>query len=446
MTYIDDSSNELDKWQLIMRSEENNVTTGELNKLVTKALPAKEMWEWNKVSEYFHHANEMFTTIFNLIDKLTVTEQWKLTLRANQRLNKVLERIDDSGGFRFYIEDELNQRLVRLFNQLPWSDQKKALWIFSHTEEYKYDVFPSVPKDFDISPEVKQIFLTQCLNTAKQQAPLGDLNDWEHRWSLQRLTAPLIDEAKETGDWQLQCQFMKITAIRLSDYLAIADVFLDNKEASESEYWLQQAYKTVQTPYEKAECQAYEVKVRVALAEYEKAWQLAWQLFSCQPSFMKYKKLEELQQKIGVMDVQFIAKVEQILADFYVETGHGFEANSDALLDFYIDRNEVEKGRKWALTHQANTHSLLQIANLMIASHPHDCIALYKRVVGSIIGQTNNSAYQEATDLLLKLKRMLIANNTQLKNFNEMVKQVAQAYKQKRNMLKLFKEHFSDCF
>jgi len=82
----------------------------------------------------------------------------------------------------------------------------------------------------------------------------------------------------------------------------------------------------------------------------------------------------------------------------------------------------------------------------MIASHTHDCIALYKRVVGSIIGQTNNSAYQEATDLLLKLKRMLIAHNTQLKIFNEMVKQVAQAYKQKRNMLKLFKEHFSDCF
>lgn len=446
MTYIDDSINELDKWQLIMRSEENNVTASELSKLITKALPAKEMWEWNKVSEYFTHADEKFTIIFKLIDKVTVTEQWKLTLKANQRLNKVLERIDDSGGFRFYIEDELNQRLVTLFNQLPWSDEKKALWIFSHTEEYKYDVFPSVPKDFDLSPEVKQIFLAQCLNMAKQKAPLGDLNDWEHRWSLQRLTAPLIDDAKHTGDWELQCQLMKITAIRLSDYLAIADVCLDNSEALKAKYWLQQAYKVVQTPSEKGECQAYEVKVRVALAEYEKAWQLAWQLFSCQPSFIRYKNLEELQHQTGVIDVQFVDKVEQILADCYVEMGSGFTANADALLDFYIDRNEVEKARTWALAHQANTNSLLTIANLMIASHPNDCISLYQRVVGSIIKQTNNSAYQEATDLLLKLKRMLIANNAELKTFNQMVKQVAQSYKQKRNMQKLFKEHFSDCF
>ena len=446
MTYIDDSNNELDKWQLIMRSEENNVSTAEVSKLITKALPAKAVWEWNKVSDYFSHADQMFTTLFELIETLSVIEQWKLILKAIQRLNKVLEQIDDSGGFRFYIEGELNQRLVDLFNVLPWSDEKKAQWIFSHTEEYKYDVFPSVPEDFTLSPEVKQIFLTQCLKAIEQKTPLGDLSDWNEKWSLRRLTEPLIDDAVRKGDWLAQCQFMKITAVRNSDYLAIADVCLAHDAQLEAEHWLQQAYKAATTDYEKRECQNVEIKVRVTLGEYKSAWQLAWQMFSDKPSFTGYQRLVVLQEQTGVIDPQFIEKTEQILADCYTEIGYGIAANADALLDFYIDRKELEKARVWALAHKANTNSLLKIANLIIASYPDDCVDLYRRVVKPIIEQGNNSAYQEATDLLLKLEKMLTANNTDLSTFYQMVTLVGETYKPKRNMLKLLKKHFADCF
>ncbi|WP_435234819.1 SWIM zinc finger family protein [Psychromonas sp. PT13] len=446
MAYIDDSTNELDKWQLIMRSEENNVSISELSKLITKALPAKSVWEWNKVSDYFAHANEMFDPLFKMIEKLSTVNQWKLILKAIQRLNKVLEQIDDSGGFRFYIEGELNQRLVDLFNLLPWSDEKKAQWIFSHTEEYKYDVFPNVPEDFELSPEVKQLFLAQCLKMVEQKAQAGDLNDREHKWSIRRLSKPLIDEAKEKGDWQAQCRFMQITAVRYSDYLDIAGVCLENNEALEGEYWLQQAYKAAQTSYEKRECQAYEVKIRVALSEFKSAWQLAWQMFSDTPSFTRYQNLLILQEQTGVIDVQFIEKTEQILADCYIETERGLATNSDALLDFYIDRKELDKARVWALAHKANSDSLLELANLIIALHPDDTVALYRRVVCLIIEQTNNSAYQEAIDLLLKLENMLKENKAELRGFYQMVTQIGQAYKQKRNMLKLLKEHFAYCF
>ena len=126
MSYIDNSADEQDKWQLTMRNEENSLGASELSKLITKALPAKQVWEWNKVSNYFAHAEEMFATIFPAIEKLAITQQWQLTLKALQRLNKILERIDDSGGFRFQLEGQFNEKLVTLFNQLPWSDEKKA--------------------------------------------------------------------------------------------------------------------------------------------------------------------------------------------------------------------------------------------------------------------------------------------------------------------------------
>ena len=446
MSYIDSSPDEQDKWQLTMGNEENRLGASELSKLITKALPAKQVWEWDKVGHYFAHAEEMFATIFPAIEKLAITKQWQLTLKALQRLNKVLEQIDDSGGFRFQLESQFNEKVVALFNQLPWSDEKKAQWIFSHVEEYKYDVFPDVPDDFDLTESVRQILLDKCLVAAEHKAQSGDLNDWEHKWAIQRLTQPLIELAKQTGNWREQCRLMKMSALSHSDYLAIADICLDNAAELDAENWLQQAYQKATTPYEKALCQEYEVKVRIALAEYKSAWQLAWQIFTDNPSFMAYKKLEKLQQQTGEIDAQFVKKAEQMFSDAYVETDHGLPANADALLDFYIDRNELEKARLWALSHKANSASLIKLADLIIAQHPDDSVELYHRVAGSIISQTNNSAYQEATDLLLKLEKILKEKNIDCALLHSMIAKIIKQHKQKRNMMKLLKEHFGDCF
>lgn len=182
----------------------------------------------------------MFATLFPAIEKLTITQQWLLISNAIQRLNKVLEQIHDSGGFCRYIADELKQRLVVFFNAQPWSDEEKAQWIFNHTEEYTYDVFPDVPEDFELSA-VRQIFLAKCLIAVEDKQQSGDLNDWDFKYSIQRLTRPLIEQAIDQGNWQEQCRLMNMSAVRHPDYLAIADVCLDNAAELDGEYWLQQA-------------------------------------------------------------------------------------------------------------------------------------------------------------------------------------------------------------
>ena len=445
MTYIDKVPNEQDKWQLTMRSEESHLSASELSKLITKALPEKGVWGWNEVQDYFAHAEEMFATIFTAIEQLTITEQWQLILKALQRLNKILERVDDSGGFRFDLEYQLKQKLVALFDALPWSDERKAEWIFSHTEEYQYDVFPNVPEDFKLTKTVKQIFLEKCLAAVEHKVQLGGLKDWSYKWSIQRFTHPLIEQAVQAGNWQEQSRLMGMSAVDPTDYLAISDVCLENAATLEAANWLQQAYQQTNTAYEKAQCQKQDIKVRVALREFKRAWQLAWQLFSENPTFMDYKNLEKLQKKTGIIDRQFIKKAKQILADCYVETEQGISGNADALLDFYLDRNELEKARVWALSHKANPASLLKTANLIIVSQPTDAVALYYRVVSSIIAQTNKSAYQEATNLLIKLEKVLKANNIDEVILCQMIDQLCQENKQKRNMVKLLRERFACC-
>jgi len=452
MTYINDNSNEKARWDLAMQNDKGGLNKSRISKMLTKALPAKSVWEWNKVAGYFSHADDMFETIFPAIKKCSVVEQWQLILKAIQRLNKVLDEIDDSGGFRFDIEGQLKQELTELFNQQPWSNEEKAEWIFEHFEEYKYDIFPSVPEDFSLTGEVKKLFLLLCEAKIKNQIKSGvNLSNWDEKWALKRLIDPLIDQAEALKDWQEQCRLMAMTVFEVKDYLEIAQVCLDNDSALDGEYWLQKAYKIISEEavndiHDKRLCQTFEVKLRLALNETKRAWQLAWQLFSQNPSFNAFKQLEKLEQQTGVIDKDFVEKSEQVLDGCYAETVYGIANNADALLDFYLDQQELEKALEWTQSHKAASNTLQQLADLIIEKHPQDAVDLYYRVVDVVINQKKNSAYQQATELLVKLEKMMKDSGADDEMLMVMISKIIQQHKAKRNMMKLLKEHFITCF
>ena len=447
MAYIEQSENEESKWQLAMCNDQGTLSTANISKLITKALPAEQVWEWDKVNDYFQHADNMFDEILTAIEKLSVAAQWALILQLYQRLNEVLEHIDDSGGFRLYIEGQLMDKITTLFNQLDWSDTKKSEWIFEHFQHYKYDVFPSVPEDFDLSDAVNTLFLAICESKLEEKEALNvDLSDRKQRWAIKRLAVPLLAEAKRVDDWQRQCYLMKKSAEGYADFLAISNVYLENDDTLDAQYYLQQAYQKAGTSYEKTQCQAYEVKVRVALNEFKQAWQLNWTIFNDNPSFDAYTELLTLQQQVGVIDPDFAVKVETILSDCYRETDSGLSRNADALLAFYIDRNELEKARVWVLSHKAADINLLELANLIVSDHLQASVDLYYRVLDSILRHAKNSAYQRATDLLITLEKTIHTNEADSAILHLMINKIINKHKAKRNLMKLLKTHFVTCF
>ncbi|MFT5758450.1 MAG: putative Zn finger protein [Alteromonadaceae bacterium] len=449
MSYVNASDNETSKWQLAMLNEQSGasgLSVANIKNLIIKALPVKEVFEWHKVGAYFDHSDEMFAAIFIAIDKLPVDKQWQLVLHALIRLNKVLEQIDDSGGFRFTIEGQLNQRLSALFTVQTWPNDEKAQWIFEHYKTCKYDVFPAVPEDFTLSDKVNRLFLSLCDSEVKQYLQSGgNISDFNGKWALQRLIMPLITQAEHTGDWREQSRLMEITANKADDFIKISQHCIDNNDQLNAERWLKKSYLQATTSHEKKSCQQYEVTLRTALKEYKKAWQLAWQLFTDNPSFNDYKKLETLQHTIGVIDPNFVEKSAQLLAHCYAENSYGgITRNADALLDFYLYHQELNKARLWALSHKAELNTLRNLADLIVATHPQDAVDLYYRVIMVIIERKKNSAYQEATDLLLHLSK--IVNSADKALVTVMIGNLIKHHKAKRNMMKLLKEYFALCF
>ncbi|WP_350636403.1 hypothetical protein, partial [Pseudoalteromonas sp. GW168-MNA-CIBAN-0100] len=81
------------------------------------------------------------------------------------------------------------------------------------------------------------------------------------------------------------------------------------------------------------------------------------------------------------------------------------------LLDFYIDQNDIEKARSWAAKHEVKSSQLITLAGLIMAQYPQESIDLYHKSLNNIIGQTNNDAYREATNLLIKIEKSLKDKN-----------------------------------
>lgn len=452
MGFLDESEHEYDKWVFMMSNDKQAMSTGELSKLITKALPKKSVWGWNEVRSYFADADSLFEMIFPAIEKRPVDQQWQLNFKAVVRLNTVLEDIDDSGGFRFDLEEQLNQNLSELFNQLPWSDEQKAQWIFEHFEDYKYDVFPSVPHDFDITPSVNTLFLALCTTAIEKRLHAGvDFSDWRQKSALTRLTSILIKQAQGQDDWQAQLRLIKLTAHDSADYLKIAALCKDRNELLDAEYYLKQAYQRASKPHEVLACKRDEIELRLELSEFKAAWAIAWQLFVDNPIFNGFKDLHVLQQKTGIIDAQFAQKVEQLLLSL---SEQGAKSNQGAyrftnypseLLDFYIDQNDIEKARSWAAKHEVKSSQLITLAGLIMAQYPQESIDLYHKSLSNIIGQTNNDAYREATNLLIKIEKSLKDKNADCTLLYEMIITLAKKFKQKRNMMKLLQEYFPHC-
>lgn len=140
----------------------------ELKKQITKALPKKELLMQrnlgSKVNQYFANAVEQFAFIDQLLEELNESEEpitteqhFTLTCHAFERLNLVLQTIDDSWGYRFELEEKLSEQLIALFHKLPWDNAKKANWLVAELDN-GLDVFPWIPDHFQLEAALRAEF------------------------------------------------------------------------------------------------------------------------------------------------------------------------------------------------------------------------------------------------------------------------------------------------
>ena len=438
---LSENANERQKWLFKMNARQNTVSSDKLKRLIRLALPEESLWDYRDVSDYFAFAEEKFSVIFEGLNCLVAEKQWELSIYALEHLAHVLEEIDDSYGHRIEIEETLTKKLHELFDELDWSVDQKASWLLEHTQSYGHDLFPTVPGEFKFSAAVKEQYLALCTQEVERQVR-------ENKAAVNiSLLWPLIEQAKQQKDRREECRLKLIKADHFRDWLELSEICLENGDELEAEHWLVKAKQTAKYDSEQRGCTKQEIEISIALNEHAKAWKLGWTLFDTEPSFMQYKELQKLYNRLEAQhcDSDYLANVEQRLIEHYGK--HDFKKNSsfrfssyDAILAFYLDQQQVDQARVWVKNHQANKENLLQLADIITITHPTEAVDLYHRSLRPIISATNNGAYAHATDLLKQLKQKMSPEDHIL--FQELISELRTEFKLKRNMMKLLKENF----
>jgi len=92
----------------------------------------------------------------------------------------------------------------------------------------------------------------------------------------------------------------------------------------------------------------------------------------------------------------------------------------------------------WAAAHEGicDRRLLIELAGKLETSRPSDAVSLYRRVVPTIVEQTNNTAYAEAINLVRKVGRMMKVQD-QARQFGDYLAELRSQFEPKRNFIKL---------
>jgi uncharacterized Zn finger protein len=175
---------------------------------------------------------------------------------------------------------------------------------------------------------------------------------------------------------------------------------------------------------------------------HEEAMGLIWKGFEEVPRLHYYQELKAHADRAGTWE-RWREKALGFLREDIAR--HKKESNSSSLM-FAVDHSELVEILLWEGNVEGAWHEAkeggcsnglwLNLAAWREADQPEDSLVIYQERIEPLVNQTNNRAYKEAYDLLLRVREILNRLGRDAE-FEEYVDLLRLEYKRKRNFMKL---------
>ena len=105
-------------------------------------------------------------------------------------------------------------------------------------------------------------------------------------------------------------------------------------------------------------------------------------------------------------------------------------------MEIFLWENDVEAAWQEACEGGCTNFLWLELARRREDDHPRDAITVYQKLVGPIVGRTDNRAYAEAIVLIRQIKKLMKAPGAS-EEFRQYVESLRREFKRKRNFMKM---------
>lgn len=403
---------------------------------------------WDEVGEVVETLDEIVDALAELLQPATSSMLLALLEYAIERVEAMLEEVDDSGGGVGEIVIRLGELHLEACRMPPIIPEELAERLFRLAFTLPFGIWSFDPLDYREALGEKGMQRYRELALAKWRTLEPRQAHKDYDAGSATITRIMERLAGESGDIQ---QLVDIKSRDLSfafRYLEIAELLHKAGEMEQALTWAERGLAAFPVHTDNR-LRDFLVGMYLRSGREDEAIHLTRIQFEENPSLRTYKKLASVSEGLGCWDSQRERALSLIDTSIATRDTGGYPGRQPAKPDMSLRvaialwESDVEAAWQYANLGICDRPLLIELAARLEGGRLDDAIELYRSIVPVLLEQTSNTAYEEALRLVEKMAAALNACQRE----QEMVhylKQLRVEFKRKRNFIKLLDRFVGD--
>ena len=402
-----------------------------LKKAITKVTRPRPLWEYSQVAAYFARIEATLDNIGAVASQIAPNVLLRTVLYAITRIEKALEQIDDSGGYRYGAYERLQQLHVEALRRLDWSTDRKAEHLLNFALDSDSDQFPDVPQSFAeaLGDEGLEAFYSQVQARLNAMPKLRSGASFNAKYPYLHLSVYLKERAALAEDWDALIELEKVTATNEREYRHIADLCLRKLDAEAAAAWLAKA-DAIDGGNDIRAAWLWS-QVHIAREDWQAAVEAQQQVFWHEPEYESFGELLGVADRAGCVDsvrAAVKAKLGEPVKRPWQAARHAF-----TLAMILRDEQDWEGSFQALVGRVSDPERLREAARWLSDPAPQRASELYALAIEALIAKKNKRGYRDAVKVIVEAKPSYDAVGRD--EFASFVARLRDQHKQKRNFL-----------
>jgi hypothetical protein len=405
---IESDQNVYDHWLLRAEIASGNLSSKDLRKRITQAIPYKPsgLWRPQEVANYFSEVKLALTVLEQAVLALDAHKAIKLVIYSIERVEKALETIEDRASYQGDLQAQLKRWFHLTLSAPQWQANERVslLCKLILDEKFSYQTLNLPNGVLELISNKESEDLIEAVSKAWSKMPPPKKGGTSQKSLYTRLESMLLEDAQLLNNKTRELEILAKGAVDTDRCLKLVGKCIDYQRLDEASKWLDYA-SLVQTlrSHDVAAIETYQIDLWLAQGEFDKALAAQWTRFEeseepsdLKESFQTAKKIHQerayLQQGIAHLNSKIDARQDSPRNRQRVEN----------LITIYLGHNIVDDAIALASQHKIHPSTLMAIVNAA-PRHSQKTCALAERAVNNLVNLNSNETIDRANWFLQKL-------------------------------------------
>lgn len=420
-------------------------------KSISAAMRTGGFVDYKSAARYARRIDQVVDSISALMDNGHAIEVVALTEFALNKLEKAFGEVDDSDGNMGDISsnlEELHHRACETAKEDPVILAKR---LFEWEMKSEWDIFcgavatyadvlgTSGLAEYRRLAEIKWKQVPALRPGAEKSQNYGDRSN---------ITSIVEALARQSGDYEMLVEIKSRDLSQPFVFLQIAEIYRKAKQDDKALDWAEKglrAFPNINSGLSDFVTEEYHHRGR-----HTDAMDIIWTEFIKSPSLHSYQKLRANALRSSKIEKEWTQWRDKALAHLRsfiqsekraekpVKTIYSWRRVIDhsPLVEIFLWEKRFDDAWQEATTGGCSDYLSLQVADAVASDYPERALPIYKESIAPLIDQTNNSAYDEAIQILRKLRKVMSLLDRE-NDFDDYLIALRVDYKRKRNFIKL---------